>query len=847
MEQNDKINELASDEASEQGSTSLTFEISAGGLEFEIGDFPSDTKEDEPAAKSDSETSAPTVELDESEPTEEEHISTEQTAEEQTAPAPVETLTGDLFDSAPRVGFYEEPIQMRTTYVPRFTSASEKYRMRGVAADEEPRSRVEEAPAPDESIRLDATAEMEDGAVDGIVVAPVSQRLNEPIDESITLYKFDRTVSEQRIPTASNIHRPEPEQPVPVPQIDDVPVIKDEKRGVGSYDIPDPDGGVRRSSVARYRAGDDPDGIYASSDSKEFSSPAQRDEVKDRFLDSLMATRIRLVFSMLLLLGLVAVEILGFAGIELGRLISGNPGAKFAANAVVDLLFSVCLFLLAIPEVIRSVRGIASKTVLPELFISLAWIVIIIYDACIIGAGVLNYARLGMLYAVLVTSAIYASYARLKTDFNNFKIISKNTIKRVLDKKLTRELPRENMAVDGLVDEYSSMTARMFRTAFVSDFGKHSSMSAENSSRTLLVGAVALAASVITSLVAFFVGGGDVGAGLQSFITVFMLTVPALTLLTHKLPYNHCSREASLDGGAFIGERAFREGANVDVLTYEDTEVFGTEDVTIRKVHLYGKAYNTAKAMKQMFAIFSVVGGPLDHVFSAALDGKGDSAADIRIEGDGISGVLDGKPICAGTEEYMRRHGVRIPEDDYKSGVGGNDSTKVMYGAEGGEVYVKFFIRYSFSEEFTMIIPYFRNNGVVPLIYTRDPNISCDLVRVLTSGDDIIRVMKKDEARSGIDKTYPRLGASIVTVGNKTDAFNMVLLAKKYNRLQTHLSYVELAAMLGGAAVSVLLSLFGGFGIPAMVLAAWQVAWCVYMYVKSRISFKRRKTEKGNQ
>lgn len=835
MEQNDKIVGMPSDAKTEDAQTSLTFEISEGGLEFEIGDFPESSEEPDETESAVEAQDEPIEPVPDEPPTDDK------------AEAPVENLTGELFDSTPRVGFYEEPLQVRTTYVPRFTSASEKYRMRGAAAGLDAKNKSTEEPAPDESIHLDATAEMEDGAVDGVVVAPVSQRLGEPIDESITLYKFDRTVSEQRIPTASNIHRLEPEEPVPVPDIEDVPVISEEKRSADSYDIPDPDGGVRRSSSARYRAGDDPDGISATGDQREFSSPAQRDEVKDRFLDSLMATRIRLVFSMLLLIGLVAVEILGFAGIELGRLIKGDLSAKFAANAVVDLMFSVCLFLLAIPEVIRSVRGIAKRTLLPELFISLAWIVIVIYDAWIIGAGVLDYARLAMLYAVLVISAIYASYVRLRADFNNFKIISKNTIKRVLDKKLTRELPRENMAVDGLVDEYSSMTARMFRTAFVSDFGKHSRSGAENSSRTVLVSVVALAVSVITALVTFFVGGGDVGAGLQSFLTVFMLTVPAATLLTHKLPYNHCAREAALDGGAFIGERSFREGANVDVLTYDDTEVFGIEDVTIRKVHLYGRAYNTAKAMKQMFAIFSVVGGPLDYVFSSALDGKGDSATDIRIESDGISGMLGGTPIYAGSEAYMRRHGIAIPEDDYKIGVGGNDSTKVMYGAEGGEVYVKFFIRYSFSEEFTMIIPYFRANGIVPLIYTRDPNVSCELVRVLTSGDDIIRVMKKDEARSGVDKTYPRLSASIVTVGNKTDAFNMVLLAKKYNKLQTHLSYVELAAMLGGAAVSVLLSLFGGFGIPAMVLAAWQTAWCIYLYVKSRISFKRRKTEKGNQ
>ena len=41
----------------------------------------------------------------------------------------------------------------------------------------------------------------------------------------------------------------------------------------------------------------------------------------------------------------------------------------------------------------------------------------------------------------------------------------------------------------------------------------------------------------------------------------------------------------------------------------------------------------------------------------------------------------------------MISHGISIPDDDYRTNPAANDSTKVMYGAEDGEVYVKFFIR----------------------------------------------------------------------------------------------------------------------------------------------------------
>ena len=163
-----------------------------------------------------------------------------------------------------------------------------------------------------------------------------------------------------------------------------------------------------------------------------------------------------------------------------------------------------------------------------------------------------------------------------------------------------------------------------------------------------------------------------------------------------------------------------------------------------------------------------------------------------------------------------------------------------MYGAEDGEVYVKFFIRYSFSEEFTMLLPDLKEKKIVPLIYTRDPNITGELLKVLTLGEDIIRVMKKYIPRTAEEKTYRKVDSGIVTHGNKDSAINMVLLAKRYAAFQSSFEATELISMIVGAVLAVALAIGDMFVLPATMLALWQVIWCAVLYIRSKIAFQRR-------
>jgi len=757
--------------------------------------------------------------------------------------------------------FVETPSAIRPTYLPRFTEVSDTYRMQ-----DDPRPRPKPEPkkekaetSEDPTAELDPTAEgVDDKPVEKVVVTSSAIKNPEPTDETLTVLKFSTPVEFETQDASAPVEpelMPEPELiEDPEPVIEEIveletpeePAPEPEEKPK-NMTIPDPDAtfSVVDFTPREVPATEEPLGAsepekkQKHSSHLEFNSPIQRDAIKDRFLDTLMSIRVRLAGVVVLLLSLISLDCFGYFGIDL--LSAVGLGSIPAAGAIIDMQFSICIFLFTIPEMLKAFRMLMKGKFTPELINVASLIVIVANDLVIFANSANNYLTFGVLYGIQCLATVIAAYNRTESDFSSFKLVSRNVAKNVLDKRLTRELPRENLALDGAVDEYNSKTARMFRTVFVSNFFKRSSESCENFVNAGTMLGVSAGIAIVTGAVSFFLDGYSPVSGVQSLAMVFMLSFPVFSILSHKLPYKHATARAGSEESAFVGESSIYEGADVDVFTYEDTEIFGIEDVSLRKVHLYGKAYNTPKAMKHMYALFSVVGGPLDFVFSSALDRKCPPAEDIIIEDNGISGMMDGHRIAAGTEEYMISHGITIPEDDYRTNTSSTDSTKIMYGAEDGEVYVKFFIRYSFSEEFTMLLPELKDKKIVPLIYTRDPNITGELLKVLTLGEDLIRVMKKYLPRTAEEKTYRRIDSGIVTHKDKNSAINMVLLAKKYSSFQASLEATELISMIVGAVLAVVLAIGDMFVLPATLLALWQVVWCAVLYVRSKLTFQRRR------
>lgn len=142
-----------------------------------------------------------------------------------------------------------------------------------------------------------------------------------------------------------------------------------------------------------------------------------------------------------------------------------------------------------------------------------------------------------------------------------------------------------------------------------------------------------------------------------------------------------------------------------------------------------------------------------------------------------------------------------------------------------------------------MMIPALRDAGIIPLIYTRDPNISADLLSTLTAGGANMRVVK---LYNTLDETSvkSRADARMITYGDRLDAAGMILLAKKSTRLATHVRFTEFFAMIFGVVMAIGLSIFGLGGFTPIVAALWPILGCLILRLVTKSVFLKDSRKK---
>ena len=687
-------------------------------------------------------------------------------------------------------------------------------------------------------VSADPIAELED-LISDVSIVNVNAPSSEVYDTHTTVFKFADKPDEEE---ADEPSIEELAYLLEEPMEEEIP----EEEPATEYTIPDPEDAIptRINELVPTLPTTAPAPLTVVGDdgiergklvSNDYAAPSQRELFKDNFLDGLMAVRVRLIAALIILVGAIFVENVWLFGMDIPSLFAMPD---FHGNmALLDLHFILAIFAISLPEAIRGVVNVIKGKILPELIITVSMLVTVFYTiTAIMYASAEKYPLFGTLFGISVVSTILATYFKRSADFTAFKLVSSSVDKKIVERKLTRSLVDENRAVDGKVEEYKSKIARIFRAAFVKDFSKRSKENAENIKNSLLFMLGTFGLSLVSGVVAFFVSGMNVFSMAMVFAGVFLLGAPTFSLLSHKIPLFHFTSRAVYENSALIGEKSIIDYAGVDVLTFLDTEVFTDEDVSLQRIVTYESSENIEKSMRQFAAIFSVVGGPLEKIFLDAISYTPPAATDIEIEADGIRAIVSGKEVRVGSYEYMTRHGVKIP--DGVSREASSLTTRIMYSSEDAILCAKLYLRYTLSEEFTMLMPMLLEEGITPLVYSRDPNVTNELFRSLMAGQDNVRVLKRVNLENPEETVYNRASAGFVTTGDKVNVINTLILSKKYSRFQSRIAMTELTASAVGLGLGVVLALTRMFVVPSIILGAWQLAWCIALYSMSKTSLE---------
>ena len=652
-----------------------------------------------------------------------------------------------------------------------------------------------------------------------VAQAPDDEELERREITDLTGHRWDEASSSPELDTAAEENEDEPAE-IPADELiaeASESALEEERVFPDDYDYM-PYGYEERESAR------------AAQDNSEYSSPSKHEMFKDRFLDSLMSVRIRLIVGILLGLAVAIFEL--FSARIVDRL---GLGMISNAAAFIDGALIIALIAISIPEIMRGVRALISGTVASELNALISELAMLGYTVYLALKVPSSYIFVGSVAAVIVINQIISTLYSESAAFSAFKLISDKGVKETVDIRKTRELETHNHALDGIVDEAKSRCVKSFDTIFVTGFFGNSRKLRENSRNNITVLAITLGvASVLAVAVYFLVGMAEALAG---FTLVVALATPALSVLSHKLPFYFAEREAIADGTATVGEAAMYDYAATDVIIFEDTEVFGPDDVTLKSVS--DKRSNYHESMRKLSSLFNAVGGPLSVVFESALGKTYDPATNVKVMDGGIAGTVDAKRLMVGTWEFMRDMGIQVPQQATLT----MGSTRVIYAVEDGEFFGTFTVHYSFSEEFALMLSSMKERGIVPLVYTRDFNIDNEFMRGLTSGSDVIRVMRKyDTAKE--KAPLARVNSPMVVTEDKTAVLDAVLRAKRYTQLQSWITAMEISASAAGAALAVAISLCGmTFALPMILITAWQVAWSIVLSIVSGKNFTKRKKE----
>ena len=721
----------------------------------------------------------------------------------------------------------EERRAIYSTYVPKFTDASENYRMADQPRPQKPIPRL---------LSVDPTAEekqeTEGAQIVSIGDAPSSAEailnVSKPAAAEPAPAK-ERTVEDERIEIESLLSAKKEEEIAPEEIAADAVSAKEPSAPLSpeSYTIPDPEeatlrildypedlgGSALPQEIAKIPVAPVQKKLFAP---KEYQNVGQKMAFKDMFLDRLNSVAVRFGAALLLTILLLALENMYLIGLDAVVVLSLQQFPL--ALPLLDMQIVICLLFLASPELVREIRALTKGLFHSELFLLILFVFQLIYTVATMLSSA-EYPQYGFLFGLCVLSVIAGSYLRHRASFLTFRHVGGREEKLAVEKKLTRMLDKEKFALDGAVDEYKSKTARVLRASFITDFFAREHKSAENTRFNLRYLLLSVGVALVASIVMFFIGDGMVSA-VSTMMTMLYLSIPLALLLLHRLPFYISVRAASAKGGGVIGETSHFDYAGVDVIAFKDTEVFAKGAVALKHIILYDAAKEFTTVVEQMSSLFSVIGGPLDVLFSETLVKKCPPADEAELEEGGIFGRIADVTFHVGDAAYIASKGIALPrEQDNRDPA--DPATKIMYAAENGRVYAKFYLQYRLSPSYASMLSSFVKEKIVSLVYTRDPNVTNELMRYLAADQDLIRVMREETAGDG--DVCERASVGLVASEDKASAISLLLLCRRYVKVQKNLAHALWLVLGAGAFFGAMLSLFGILSIPSVAYGIWHL------------------------
>lgn len=565
-----------------------------------------------------------------------------------------------------------------------------------------------------------------------------------------------------------------------------------------------------------------------------YTAPSQNAEIDGKLKKSRRQELVRLALAAIAAVLLWRFEVAGADGMFGSLLQRGSAGVRLYILIDLQLLFLCGLAIL--PSLVRGVRGLLSRKLIPESMLVCGMLCTALYAAVLIvrepAADSLRLYGLTMGLA-----AVCAALANVQTASRNchaFRMIASKRPKYITER--LQNAVKESEAFGRYLYEDSELyTVR--RTSFVEGFSERVvKRSKYNDLLHFLLPLILLSSAVLFTVLLFL--GRTIDEAARAFAALVAFSLPSTVFFMIPLPLAMATRKGKKCSGAFIGSSIAEEYAMASALSFADTEVYPPNMVNVTSVKTYGE-YRIDKVIPDVARVFAFLGGPLARVTERMIDGEVERPTTARVienVADGICAAIDGKHFFLGKRSYLRRYRFEAPVDQgdeaYEKGVG-----SVMYVVIDDQLAAKFYIRYRINPRFEQLLQDMYRAGLCLGVKTMDPNITNELIAGAIRFHKCPVAVLKQDVPGEIAGNTARASGGVVCNSSLHNFLRMFSLCDKVRHVTKCNAIISTVSTVLSAAAVAFLAVTGNlqtFGAAQALL--FQFCWQLPIWILSFLS-----------
>lgn len=345
---------------------------------------------------------------------------------------------------------------------------------------------------------------------------------------------------------------------------------------------------------------------------------------------------------------------------------------------------------------------------------------------------------------------------------------------------------------------------------------------------------VMLVLAVILFAVLAIAGRSMLDAYASATLLILILS-PLSAFFMVSLPIAKINRIGRKTSSAFVGNTVAEEYADAGVLSFADTEVYPTKNISILSVKAYGN-FRIDTVIPELASVFTLLGGPLSSVLKNMVDGvtaPPENSKLIESAADGVCVSLGGRHFSVGKRSYLRRYKIDAPVDNGDTAFEQKRGT-VMYVAIDDAIAAKVYLKYTVNRRFNNLLKDMYRAGLCLGVKTLDPNITNEMLqRDITFKKCPITVVKCSRFGESTAEEA-RIDSGIVTNSSLHTFLKMFALCDKARHVVRSNVIITVAGIfLSFVAVAFLAITGSPFEVGSLQAVLFQLVWLIPVWCMS--------------